>query len=115
MYPLYIKNVKISKKLTDSPVCLAVELGAMDIRMERYMIEQKQIPAASSKIFEINPNHAIIKNINKNINDESKKEENISIIKTLFDQACIIEGEPILNNKDFSERLVKLITNTFAN
>ncbi len=110
-----IKNVKISKKLTDSPVCLAVELGAMDIRMERYMIEQKQIPAASSKIFEINPNHAIIKNINKNINDESKKEENISIIKTLFDQACIIEGEPILNNKDFSERLVKLITNTFAN
>ncbi len=83
--------------------------------MERYMLEQKQIPTGSSKILEINPNHAIIKNINENIKNDSKKDENISIIKTLFDQACIIEGEPILDNKDFSQRLVKLITNTFAN
>ncbi len=109
-----IKDVKISKKLTDSPVCLVVELGAMDIRMERYMLEQKQIPSASSKILEINPNHQIIKNLNDNIGDDAKKEDNIAIIKTLFDQACIIEGEPILDHKDFSNRLVKLMTTHFA-
>lgn len=111
----HIKDVRISKKLTNSPVCLAVESGAMDIRMERYMLEQKQIPSSSSKIFEINPKHHIIKNLQKNLNEESKKEENILIIKTLFDQACIVEGEPILDNQDFSSRLVKLITNAFAN
>lgn len=109
-----IKDVRISKKLTDSPVCLAVDAGAMDIRMERYMLEQKQIPSASSKIFEINPNHEIIKNINNSVMDDSKKDYIIEIIKTLFDQACIIEGEPIVDGKDFSQRLVKLITNAFA-
>jgi len=32
-----VKDVKISSKLTSSPVCLAVDSGAMDIRMERYL------------------------------------------------------------------------------
>lgn len=110
-----IKDVRISKKLTDSPVCLAVESGAMDIRMERYLVEQKQILSASSKILEINSHHNIIKNLSQNLKNEAKKDENILIIKTLFDQACIIEGEAILDNKDFSQRLVKLMTNAFAN
>jgi len=110
-----VKDIRISKKLTDSPVCLAVESGAMDIRMERYLLEQKQILSGSSKILEINPNHNIIKNLNENLKNEAKKADNILIIKTLFDQACIIEGEAILDNKDFSQRLVKLMTNAFAN
>jgi molecular chaperone HtpG len=104
-----IKEAKVSKKLTNSPVCLAVDSNAMDIRMERYMLDQNQIPAGTSKILEINPNHQIIRNLNGNLQNESKKEENIAIIKTLFDQACIIEGEPIIDNKDFSQRLVDLI------
>ncbi|CAN0601161.1 unnamed protein product, partial [Ectocarpus sp. 12 AP-2014] len=54
-----VKDVKISKKLTTSPACLAVSDGAMDIRMERYLIEQKQLAGASAKILEINPNHKI--------------------------------------------------------
>jgi molecular chaperone HtpG len=104
-----VKDVKISKKLTDSPVCLAVDAGSMDIRMERYLMEQKQIMAVSAKILEINPHHIIIKSLNKNFADHSKLQENKDTIKTLFDQACIIEGEPIDDIKDFSARLNKLI------
>ena len=50
-----IQEARISKKLTDSPVCLAVDSRAMDIRLERYLLEQKQLNSASAKIFEINP------------------------------------------------------------
>jgi len=104
-----IKDVRISKKLTDSPVCLAVDAGSMDIRLERFLLEQKQIQAGTSKIFEINPSNSIIKNLNKNCIDEAKKSEVRDTISTLFDLACIIEDEPIKDAKDFSRRIQGLM------
>lgn len=104
-----IKDARISKKLTDSPVCLAVDAGSMDIRLERFLLEQKQIQAGTSKIFEINPNNSIIKNLNENCGDEAKKSEARDVIFTLFDLACIIEDEPIKDAKDFSRRILGLM------
>jgi molecular chaperone HtpG len=104
-----IKDVRISKKLTDSPVCLAVDAGSMDIRLERFLLEQKQIQAGTSKIFEINPSNSIIKNLNENCGDEAKKSEVSDAIFTLFDLACIIEDEPIKDAKDFSRRIQGLM------
>ncbi|MBM5782234.1 MAG: molecular chaperone HtpG [Pelagibacterales bacterium] len=104
-----VQEVKISKKLTDSPVCLAVDAMAMDMRMERFLLEQKQIVSASAKILEVNGNNPIIKKLNDNLSDEAKKSENADFAKTLFDLACVIEGEPIENVSDFSRRLQKLM------
>ena len=104
-----VKDVNISKKLTDSPVCLAVDGGAMDIRMERYLLEQKQLLSASAKILEINPNNFIIKSLNEKYSQDSSKKEVEDAIRTLFDLACIIENEPIKNAKDFSRRLQSLM------
>ena len=104
-----VKDVKISKKLDSSPVCLAVDSASMDIRMERYLLEQKQILAASAKILEINPHHKIIKSLNEKLSKSGCAEEVLDTIKTLFDQACIIEGEPIADIKDFSRRLNSLM------
>jgi molecular chaperone HtpG len=70
-----IKDVRISKKLTNSPVCLAVDAGSMDIRLERFLLEQKQIQAGTAKIFEINPLNLIVKSMNENYADEAKKSE----------------------------------------
>ncbi len=100
-----VKKVKISKKLTSSPACLSVDAGAMDIRMERFLIEQNQLPKAVAKILEINPNHKIIKKIALNINNKDQQEENNKLIHLLFDQACVIEGQPVENSGDFAKRL----------
>lgn len=104
-----IKDVRISKKLTGSPVCLAVDAGSMDIRLERFLLEQKQIQAGTTKIFEINPTNKIIKDLNENYADEAKKIVAQDRIETLFDLACIIEDEPIKDAKDFSRRLQGLM------
>ncbi len=104
-----IQEARISKKLTDSPVCLAIDSRAMDIRLERYLLEQKQLNSASAKIFEINPNNKIIKKLNKNYQNEDLKNDAKDSIQTLFDLACIIEDEPIKDAKDFSRRLQKLM------
>ena len=100
-----VKDVKISKKLTSSPACLSVSDGAMDIRMERYLIEQKQLASATAKILEINPNHKIVIKIGKEIDDASKNTENQQLAHLLYDQACIIEGEPVSDAAEFSKRL----------
>jgi molecular chaperone HtpG len=104
-----VKDVKISKKLTSTPACLAVADGAMDIRMERYLIEQKQLSSASAKILEINPNHKIVVKIAKEVNKKDKDEENKQLVHLLYDQACIIEGEPVVDAGAFSSRLNALL------
>ena len=104
-----VGDVKISKKLTDSPVCLAIGAGSMDIRLERYLLEQKQIQSASSKILEINANNSIIKSLNEDYLDEKKVSGVKDRISTLFDLACVIEDEPIKDAADFSRRIQGLL------
>ena len=104
-----IKDVKISKKLTSSPVCLVADKQAMDIRLERYLLDQKQIPYAMKKIIEINPKHQILQNINANLSKPEKLTELQELVNLLFDEACIIEGEPIANPGEFAKMLNKLL------
>lgn len=100
-----LKDIKISKKLVTSPVCLVADEMAMDIKLERFLLEQKQIVNPLPKIFEINPNHEIFQKINENINNTDKLDYIKDVIKTLFDEACILEGEPVVNPSDFAKRL----------
>lgn len=104
-----LKEIKISKKLTTSPVCLVADERGMDIKLERFLLEQKQIVAPMPKILEINPNHPLLKMIQENIADKNKFSELQEVIKTLFDEACILEGEPVSNPADFATRLNKFM------
>lgn len=104
-----VKDVRISKKLTDSPVCLAVDAMAMDIRMERYMLEQNQIKAGTAKILEINPENKIVKSLHKSLKEDGNKVAFKDKVFTLFDMACIVEDEPITSGKDFCKRIEKLM------
>ncbi len=100
-----ISNARVSKKLTDSPVCLAVQEGAMDIRMERFMLEQKQLHNKSAKILEINTKHPVI----RKILDSGECDDAEDIINLLFDQACIIEGEDVFDPSAFAKKMNKFI------
>lgn len=102
-----VKDVKISKKLSSSPVCLAVQEGSMDIRMERFLIEQKQLVKSSAKILEINPKHKIIEKIYQNLSENNSNYD--LLVKLLFDQACIIEGEPVYDPSGFAHRLDEVL------
>jgi len=100
-----VKDVKISKKLSSSPACLVVADGAMDIRMERFLIEQKQLSKASAKILEINPSHKVVMKIAAGLDKKGQAEENKQFVHLLYDQACIIEGEPVADAGAFAKRL----------
>lgn len=104
-----VQDVKISKKLTSSPVCLVADKQAMDIRLERYLLDQHQIPKGMLKIIEVNPKHPIIKNIQDNLDKPEKFDEMKEMADILYDEACIIEGEPVANPGEFAKRLNRLL------
>ncbi len=104
-----VKDIKISKKLTSSPSCLAVDAGSMDIRMERFLIEQKQLQRSTAKILEINVNHSIVQKIENAVNNNKADDKISDLAFMLFDQACILEGEPVSDSAAFAKRLNNII------
>lgn len=100
----FVSDVRPSRKLVDSPACLAVPEGAMDIRMERFLIEQKQIARGTAKILEINLQHPLLRNISEDI-IANKTERAADLARLLFDQACILEGEPVADVSLFAKKM----------
>ncbi|KJV65845.1 MULTISPECIES: molecular chaperone HtpG [Ehrlichia] len=108
-----VSGVRVSKKLTNSPVCLAVADGSMDIRMERFLREQKQLNYKSTKILEINPKHPII---SKMIDEHANVGENATLddmLHLLLNQACILEGEELEDVSGFAERMNNVLAKIY--
>lgn len=104
-----VKDIKISKKLESIPACLVVEDGAMDIRMERFLLEQKQLLNSSAKILEINLAHPFLKKLQQDVNDGKLDADSSDLTKLVYEQACIIQEESLKDPAEFCRRLNKFI------
>lgn len=102
-----VKDVVKTSKLVDSPACLAIAQGNMSIRMEKILIEQKQLKSGSTKILELNLKHPIITKIAKIIETDEQSEVARDLSLMVYDQACILDGESLTNPVEFCKRLNK--------
>jgi molecular chaperone HtpG len=109
-----VQDVRVSHKLTTSPACLVAPEGMMDIRLERFLVENKQIAAPSAKILEINPKHPILKAMKKDVGKKDAEEKLKDAAQVLFAQACILEGEAVRDVIGFSRRVSRLLEYYFA-
>ena len=109
-----VKDVRTTNKLTNSAVCLAVEEGAMDFRLERFLIEQKQIATATAKILEINPQHPIIRSLADKLTSDDASSDIEEVSWLLLDQARIVEGENISDPAAFTRRLQRFVEKSLA-
>ncbi len=101
-----VHDVVFTDKLTDTPSCLAASEQGMDIRMERFMLEQKQLKHGAAKILEINPEHALV----AFIGSHQKEADSNELVELLYDQACVLEGESITDPAAFIKRLNKFVS-----
>ncbi len=104
-----IKDVRISKTLTESPACLVSDDEGMDIQMERLMKAHNNDFVGGKRILEINSNHFLIKSLKDKINQKSDKEFVKDATNLLFDQAQILEGKIPSNLNDFASRMTKIM------
>ena len=100
-----VKDVRATTKLHHTPACLAADEKGMDLRFERFMFEQKQLPTRGAKILEVNLSHPAILSLENNLGSEEAKD----ITLLIFDQACILEGEELADPAGFAKRFNKLL------
>ena len=106
-----VKDVRVSSRLTDSPVCLVSDEGAMDPQLEKILQQHNQLnQGLSQKVMEINPQHKLIKKLAKMSKDKASinEVENISIL--LYEQSKILDGEKPSDPVEFSKKLIETIT-----
>ena len=100
-----VKEVKISSRLVDDPVCLSSDDG-MSFEMEKVlsaMPEGNPYGMKASRILEINPNHEIFKALQKVYADDANAVKDYA--ELLYDQALLIEGFPIENPTEFAKKI----------
>lgn len=97
-----VETVKISSRLTDSPVCLIASDQGVDMRMERVLRVHQQYEAKTKRVMEINIKHPLIKKLTT-MNTESNEFKDVAWL--LLDQARIIQGEPIPDPTKFAKRM----------
>ena len=104
-----VSEVRTTRKLADTPICLGVAEGAMDMRMERFLADHKQLPKRAAKLLEINPSHPVIVSLGVQLAKHGMSEQAADALWLLFDQALIAEGEPVVDAAAFSRRLGALL------
>jgi molecular chaperone HtpG len=110
---LRVSDVRVSKRLTDSAVCL-VNDGQMDRTLEKLLSRQKDSGVAvSAPVLEINAAHGLIKALGKlaQTNGPTSVDDAAHL---LLDQAFMLEGEVVAEPADFAKRLGTVMQKAFA-
>ena len=109
-----VKDVRISKRLAESAVCLVNE-GDMDRTLEKLLSRQKDSGVGvSAPVLEINASHNLIIALAKAAQKDVKATVLEDAAHVLLGQAYILEGEILGDPAAFAKRLTTLMTRVFA-
>lgn len=101
-----VKDVVISTRLTDSPVCL-VSGDGISFEMERVI---NDLPNGSNlkaeRILELNPEHPIFK-VLESIQDDNDKLSDYALV--LLNQALLLEGFKVENPNEFITKMCNIM------
>ena len=102
-----VKDVTLSKRLSDSPSCIVVDENDPSLQMERMMRAMGQAGMASVKpILEVNGDHAIVKTLEAT--DDEAYIANVA--EVLLDQALLVSGAELKNPADFVRAMNALLS-----
>ena len=100
-----IKEVRLSKRLINSPACIVADVNDMTPQMERIMRAAGQNVPHAKPILELNPEHAMIKRLQQ----EKVAARFNDWAWILFEQAVLAEGGQLSDPAAFVKRLNSLL------
>ena len=105
----YIKEVKLSSRLVDSPVCFVREKGSLSYGLEKMLKAADQPIPQQKRVLEINPDHELINKI-KSLFDNDRSDPNLTeSILLLHDIALIEDGERPKDPVGFASKVSNLM------
>jgi len=91
----FVKEVRLSNRLTNSPACLVGNVSDLSPHMEQMLKAMNQPVPQSKRVLELNPNHALTSKLQEvfasNPNDASLND----YAYLLYGQALLAEGSPL--------------------
>ncbi|MEQ9123722.1 MAG: molecular chaperone HtpG [Alphaproteobacteria bacterium] len=105
-----VKDVRASKRLTESPVCLVAEEGDMDLHLARMLKQHGEAVPAAARILELNPGHPLVRALNESVKNEDATAEAGDFAHVLLDHARIAAGELPDDPALYSRRVADLLT-----
>ncbi len=103
-----VSDVVLSKRLSDSAVCLVSGEGNVSFGMEKAIANtQAEEKAKAERILELNPNHALFQAIEKAYDTNSANLGEYANL--IYSQALLIEGFPLENPVEFANSMNKLL------
>jgi molecular chaperone HtpG len=109
-----VDEVRVSQRLTDSPVCLVTPEGGLAPHIEQLLRARKMHVPPNKRILEVNTRHPVIENLARAVDSNAEQDNLRSWIRTLYDQALIAEGSPVEDPSDFARRLTDLVQRATA-
>ena len=104
-----VSDVKLSTRLTSSPVCLVSDDG-ISFGMEKTLNAMNQGSVKANKILEINPDHELFKALASVYENDKNISEYANL---LYDQSLLIAGlqieDPLLFTKRISDLMLKAL------
>lgn len=100
-----VKEIRLSKRLTDSPSCLVLEENDMSAQMQQIMEAAGQYAPKAAPVLELNAEHSLVKKLN-DITDDNLFEDYAHL---LFEQAQLAAGAPLEDAAGFVKRVNKLL------
>jgi molecular chaperone HtpG len=106
-----VSDVRLSSRLTDSPVCLVAAADSVDMRMERVLRLHHKHETAAKRVLELNAKHPLIKRLAAM---QAQKHDLDEAAWLLLDQARIVQGEPVPDPSRFARALSKIMERGLA-
>ena len=110
-----LDKVVVSTRLTEDPCCLVSSEYGWTANMERIMKAQamhstQAMVASGKKIMEINPNHAMIKQLQDGVKNHTMGETAVAdVVRLMYDTALLSSGYSHEDPSAFSKRIYKMI------
>lgn len=100
-----VSDVKVSRRLTESPSCLVLDEYDMALHLRRVLKQSGHEMPDSAPVLEINPNHALLKRLESETDDSRAND----LALLLLEQAQVAEGAQLDDPAAFVQRLNRVI------
>jgi len=105
-----IKEVRLSNRLTSSPVCLVTDEDDMSPRMQKLMEQFGQKPGKVKRILEVNADHPLVAKLHQVFAADNKDPRLGSYAQLLLGQAHLAESGQLPDPAAFSKVLADVMT-----
>jgi molecular chaperone HtpG len=105
----YVKQIRVSSRLVDSPACLVTEEHEYSPHLERLLQKGKGGGPKQRRIMELNPNHPIVQKLHERFKSNVDDATLGDAIEVLFELALVAEGSEIADPVRFNRLTLDLL------